>query len=317
MGYNIYYLKAGRCRLYITASFWDTIRQPFIAFWHKLTESGPEWLLALVIMVVAYLLSKLVRSLVEKAVGRVRTEGYVNILIARAASAVILGIGFLLAMSQVGMSLSAVMATVGFVSVGIGFALRDVLSNLFAGITLLVQHPFTIGDQVQIGGQEGVVENVRVRDTQILTYAGERVYVPNQTVYSSPIINYTSTPSLRIDVRVGVRYDEDLVKAKRILKRMMEGTTGILDQPEPAVLVEAESECVVLVMRFWMGSDRNRRLKAQSDVLELAIKAFNREGIIIPYPDRTVEFHQPPDGGEHPDAGKTVAMKRIRPENED
>ncbi|MBU4174803.1 MAG: mechanosensitive ion channel family protein, partial [Actinobacteria bacterium] len=72
-----------------------------------------------------------------------------------------------------------------------------------------------------------------------------------------------------------------------------------------------------LVMRFWMGSDRNRRLKVKSDVRELAIKAFNMEGITIPYPIRTVEFYQPPEGGEHPDAGRTIAMKRVRPKNQD
>jgi len=296
------------------ASFWNTIGDPFVNLWHKIADYGPRWLVALVIMVVAYLLSRLVKSLVERAVGRVSTEGYINILIARGASAVVLGIGVLLALGEIGMSLSGALAAVGLASVGIGFALKDVLGNLFAGITLLIQHPFTIGDQVQIGGQEGVVENVRVRDTQMLTYSGERVYIPNQMVFENPIINFTSTPSLRLDVTVGVRYDEDLEKAKRILKRIMEGTTGVLEQPEPAVLVETESECVVLVMRFWMGSDRNRRLKVKSDVRELVIKAFNMEGITIPYPIRTVEFYQPKEGGEHPDAGKTIAMKRVPPE---
>jgi small-conductance mechanosensitive channel len=260
------------------ASFWDTIGDPFVNLWHKLADYGPRWLVALVIMIIAYILSRLVKSLVERAVGRVSTEGYINILIARGASAVVLGIGVLLALGEIGMSLSGALAAVGLASVGIGFALKDVLGNLFAGITLLIQHPFTIGDQVQIGGQEGVVENVRVRDTQMLTYSGERVYIPNQMVFENPIINFTSTPSLRLDVNVGVRYDEDLEKAKRILKRIMEGTTGVLEQPEPTVLVETESECVVLVMRFWMGSDRNRRLKVKSDVRELVIKAFNMEG---------------------------------------
>ena len=302
--------------MYFMASFWDTIGDPFVELWRKMTDYGPKWLVALVIMIIAYLLSRLIKSVVQKAVGRVSTEGYINILLARGASAVVLGIGVLLALSEIGMSLSGALAAVGLASVGIGFALKDVLGNLFAGITLLIQHPFTIGDQVEIGGQEGVVENVRVRDTQILTYSGERVYIPNQTVFENPIINYTSTPSLRVDVQVSVRYDEDLEKAKRILKRIMEGTTGILEQPDPTVLVESDSECVVLVMRFWMGSDRNRRLKVQSDVLELTIKAFNREGISIPYPIRTIEFHQPPESSEHPDAGKTVAMKRIPPEDE-
>ena len=259
--------------------FGSSISKPFTDLWHKITAIGPKWLVALAILVVAWLLARLVRKLVQKLVGRTSTEGHVDILIARGAEAVILGVGVVLALSEVGMSLSAAMATIGLASVGIGFALKDILSNLFAGIILLVQHPFTIGDQVRVGEQEGTVENIRVRDTQVLTYDGERVFMPNQTVFNSPIINYTSTPTLRNDIRIGIKYAEDIEKARQIAVTTLASGAGVVDRPQPVVLVEVEDEFVVLILRFWVESDRNRNLKIRSDIVERLLKAFQADGI--------------------------------------
>jgi len=259
--------------------FGSSISKPFADLWHKITAIGPKWLVALAILVVAWLLARLTRKLVQKVVGRTSTDGHVDILVARGAEGVILGVGVVLALSEVGMSLSAAMTTIGLASVGIGFALKDILSNLFAGIILLVQHPFTIGDQVRVGEQEGTVENVRVRDTQVLTYDGERVFIPNQTVFNSPIINYTSTPTLRNDIRLGIKYAEDIEKARQIAVTALASSAGVVDRPEPVVLVESEDEFVVLVLRFWVESDRNRNLKIRSDIVERLLKAFQADDI--------------------------------------
>jgi small conductance mechanosensitive channel len=257
----------------------NPVSQPFVEFWHRIVNVGPKWLVALAILLVAWILARLVRKLVQKVVGRTSTEGHIDILLARGVEAVILGIGVILALTEVGMSLSAAMATIGLASVGIGFALKDILSNLFAGIILLIQHPFTIGDQVRVGEQEGTVENVRVRDTQVLTYDGERVFIPNQTVFNSPIINYTSTPTLRNDIRIGIKYAEDIEKARRIAVKTLTSSVGVVSRPAPVVLVEAEDEFVALVLRFWVESDRNRNLKIRSDIVERLLKAFQADGI--------------------------------------
>lgn len=300
----------------LTASLGETLSKPFVDLWDKIVELGPKWLVALFIILLAWLLAKVIRRLMQKIVGRVSTQGHIHILVSRGAAALVLAVGVILALTALGMNLSAALAAIGLASVGLGFALQDILGNLFAGVILLIQHPFTIGDQVRLGDEEGVVENVRVRDTQILTYEGERVYVPNKTVFNNPIINFTSTPSLRVDVRIGIRYEEDISVAKRITGEIMAGTKGILNNPEPVVLVESEAEAAVLVLRFWMDSDRNRRLRVQSDVLEWVIGRFKAEGITIPYPIRTVEFHKPHDGPREDEAGKTRAMQAIPDEDE-
>lgn len=261
--------------MYFVASF----SKPFVDLWHKIVDSGPKWLVALIIIVVAWLLARLARKLVQKAVGRTSTQGHIDILIAHGVSTLIIALGVIFALSELGMSLSAALAAIGLASVGIGFALQDILGNLFAGVILLIQHPFTIGDQIRVGEQEGIVETVRIRDTQVLTYDGERIYIPNKTVFNNPIINYTSTPALRRDIRIGIKYAADIGKARRIAVDALAASAGVLGQPAPVVMVESEEEFVALVLRFWTDSDRNRCMKVNSDILERMLEDLQAAGI--------------------------------------
>lgn len=245
-----------------------SVGQAFTDLWHKIANVGPKLLVALAILIIAWLLAKLVRWLVQKAISKTSTQGHIDLLIARTASGLVLLAGVVVALSEIGMSFSAALAALGLASVGIGFALQGVLGNLFAGIVLLIQHPFTIGDQIRVGDQEGVVENIRVRDTQMLTYSGERVFVPNKTVFDNPIINYSSTSTLRIDLRVQLAEDADVEAKRRQALKVLESTDGVLQQPQPVVLIEPEKDAVVMVLRFWADSDRNRELKLKSAVIE-------------------------------------------------
>jgi small conductance mechanosensitive channel len=290
------------------ASIEYSLKQPFVDLWHRIVNIGPRWLVALAIVVVAWLLAKLVGKLVQKTIGRTSTEGHVDILIARGASAAIIVLGVMLALTEVGLSFGNVLTALGLVSVGIGFALQEILGNLFAGVLLLVQHPFTIGDQIRVGEQEGFVETVRVRDTQLLTYDGERVFVPNRTVFASPIINYSSTPSLRKDVRVGIKYAAEIEKARRLALETLAAIPGVLAQPEPVVLVETEEDHVSLILRFWTESDRNRGLKVNSAVVELLLERYQAEG--IDFLHEPPEFDVPPPAGP-PDPGETGLMDMI------
>lgn len=245
-----------------------SVGQAFTDLWHKIANVGPKWLVALVILVITFIVAHFVRKLVQKAVGRASRQGNVDLLIARGASVLVWLLGIILALSEIGMSFTAALAALGLASVGIGFALQGVLSNLFAGVILLIQHPFVIGDQIRVGEQEGVVENIRVRDTQVLTYGGERVFIPNKTVFDSPIINFSSTSTLRFDLRVKVPCDADVGKAREIATKVLEGSSGVLPQPQPIVLLEPDKENVILVLRFWADSDRNRELKLKSAIME-------------------------------------------------
>lgn len=285
---------AGSIYLYASPQF----TQPFKDVWHKIATDGPKWLISLAIVLAAWVLAKAFGRLVQKLVGRTSTQGHIDLLIGRGVFAIIIIIGAMIALSEIGLSFTHVIAALGLASVGIGFALQDILSNLFAGVILLVQHPFTIGDQVRVGEQEGMVENVRVRDTQILTYDGERVFIPNRTVFNSPIINYSSTPTLRTDLPIALRYSADIERARELALKTLQRSPGVLQRPEPTVLVESEEEHVVLVLRFWRDSDRNRGLKVMSDITERLLEEFSRAGIDFMHAEPPEELKPGPSGDD-------------------
>jgi small conductance mechanosensitive channel len=251
----------------MTVSQVASVTKAFTDLWNKIINVGPRWLVAIAVLILAWLAAKIVRILVQKAVGRTSTQGHVDLLIARGAALLVFLAGVVVALSEIGMSFSAALAALGLASVGIGFALQGVLSNLFAGVILLVQHPFTIGDQIRVLDQEGVVENIRVRDTQILSYDGKRVFIPNKTVFDSPIINYSATATNRIDLKIQLAEGADLGKARAAAEKALGSVEGVLEQPMPVVLIEPDKDRLVLVLRFWADSDRNCEMKLQSAVM--------------------------------------------------
>ncbi len=291
----------------------ETLKTEFVEIWQKMVQLGPKWVVAIAIMLVTWACARLVRRAVQRIVSKTSTQGHVDILISRGASGIIIAMGVVLALSILGMSLSAALATIGLASVGIGFAMQDILSNFFAGIILLLQHPFTIGDQVRLGDLEGVVENIRVRDTQILTYGGERIFIPNKNVFSGPIINYTSTQTLRVDVPVKIKHAEDLDLAKKTARGVLRGFPGVMKQPSPLVLVKSESKEIELVLRFWIDSDRNRSQRLCSDVTEAVLNEFREKGIATIHEPRTTPLPKDATGEEklERELGETVPIEKI------
>ncbi len=294
------------------SSITETLKTEFIEIWQKMVQLGPRWVVAIAILIITWAVARLLRRTVQKIISKTSTQGHIDILISRGVSAVLIGIGVVLALSILGMSLSAALATIGLASVGIGFALQDILSNLFAGVILLLQHPFTIGDQVRVGDLEGVVENVRVRDTQILTYNGERIYIPNKVVFNGPIINYTSTQTLRVDLPIKIKHAEDIDLAKKTAKGVLRGFPGIMKQPVPVVLVKSESKEVELILRFWIDSDRNKSQRLRSDVTEAVLNELREKGIPTIHEPREAPLPKSPEDEEvKRELAPTVPMETI------
>jgi small-conductance mechanosensitive channel len=197
----------------------------------------------------------------------------------------ITGIGVLLALAVTFPSVRPVdlLAGLGFFSVAIGFAFKDILENLLAGILLLFRQPFAGGDQIRVGENEGTVERITIRETVLTTFAGERILIPNAAVYKGAVHIYTARPRRRSSFVVGVAYETDLDQARSVAIDALAGVHGVLEDPPPeALLVELAASTVDIDVRFWSASwEGDRRL-----VLDRAIaavkSAFDGEHIEMP-----------------------------------
>ncbi|MEA5534184.1 mechanosensitive ion channel family protein [Crocosphaera sp. XPORK-15E] len=188
-----------------------------------------------------------------------------------------------------GLRLGDVIATLGLSSVAIGFAFQDIFKNFLAGILLLVQEPFRINDQIIVGEYEGTVESINIRTTQIITYQGERILLPNSAVFTSAVQVRTAFNYRRTDLGVGVDYNTCLPQAKTILLKTIYEMNGVLENPEPEVdLVNFGDSSIDLVVRYWTAPSQTDVRRIQSQVIMAIKQAFDQANINIPYPIRTV-----------------------------
>ncbi|MCC5897936.1 MAG: mechanosensitive ion channel family protein [Phormidium sp. BM_Day4_Bin.17] len=187
------------------------------------------------------------------------------------------------------LGLGDIVALLGLGSVAIGFAFQDIFKNFLAGILLLLQEPFELHDQIIVGDFEGVVEEVAIRSTQIRTYRGEQVLIPNSIVFTSPVKVLTAFSSRRTDLAIGVDYNTPLPMAVQVLKEALDGVEGIIREPEVEVdVVGFGDSSIDLLVRYWTLPQRVEVRRAQTRVMIALKAACDRADISIPYPIRTV-----------------------------
>lgn len=232
-------------------------------------------------------------------------------------------IAAMLAISVAGFDLSNLALIAGALSVGIGFGLQAIVNNFVSGIILLVERPIKEGDWVIVDGHEGHVRNISVRSTEISTFQRASVIIPNATLITSPVVNWShKDPSGRIDVAVGVAYESDVEKVQDILLACAEQHDKVWSYPAPEVLFrDFGDSALAFELRCFTG-DIGERLPISSDLRFAIDGAFRANGIEIPFPQRDIHVREakPPKGRAKsndpaPSKPKTRSARRRRAES--
>lgn len=196
-------------------------------------------------------------------------------------------LGILLAADALGFEPAAVATGLGLGSLVLGFALKDVLSNFVSGLLILLTRPFRIRDQIVIGETEGTVERILLRATQIRTYDGRQVLVPNAEVFTSRVTNNTASPIRRGSALFYVGYDADLQRAASAAREGAASASGVLVEPAASVLLsELGPEAVSLEVQFWTDSRRSDFVATRAAVRKSVVEHLRAAGVGLPDPDR-------------------------------
>ncbi len=249
-----------------------------------LAELGARVLLALGIFAICLLIGRLVRPLVRARLGRRGRPSYTRVF-AALFSAVVAVIGFLLAMTAAfpSVEVADVLASLGIVSVAVGFAFKDVLENLLAGVLLLLRDPFQSGDQIAVAGYDGVVEGVTVRETLLRTFDARRVLIPNATVYTNPIEVQTHFPLARSRFSVVISSGNDLARARSAALDAVTAVLGVAAEPPPQVVaVQWTTVGIELECRLWSEPHRTVQTAVVDRAIEAVHDAFAAEGVALP-----------------------------------
>ncbi|QEE41792.1 MULTISPECIES: mechanosensitive ion channel family protein [unclassified Methylobacterium] len=255
----------------------------------------PGLVIALVLFGVGLLIARGVRAAVRRAAElRQASPGSASVL-GRIAGGMTILVSFLVAASVAFPSVSAadLFNLLGIGGVAIGFAFRDVLQNLLAGILILLTRPFVIGDQIRAGSHEGTVEDVWVRATVLRTYDNQRVLIPNATLFVDKITVITAHDKRRLAFPLTIGNGDDMKEARRVIVEALRGTGGVLADPAPEALVTGLGAAGVdMTARFWIDPPRRRDAV---DALDHAISnvkdALTAAGIDLPYPTSQVLLH--------------------------
>jgi small conductance mechanosensitive channel len=234
---------------------------------------------------------KLAQKLAARGIrsGRVSMSSLLQRMVLSAIRNVIIIIGLLVALSQVGISLGPLLAGLGIMGFIIGFALQDSLSNFASGMMILMYRPFDVGDFVEVAGVKGKVDNMSLVNTTFLTFDNQKLVVPNNMVWQSVIANYTDQSTRRVDLTFGISYSDDIDKAETVIREVLAGYETILEEPEPVIKVGALGESSVdLIVRPWVRTEDY--WNTYWDLTKLIKQAFDREGITIPFPQRDVHM---------------------------
>jgi small-conductance mechanosensitive channel len=255
----------------------------------------------LIIMLAAPAKDVLIATLtyLEKNVAE-RTDNKVDDIILdllnRFSGAILYVTVIILALDFVGIDVMPFIAGAGVAGIAIGFAAKDTLSNLIAGVLLVIDRPFEVGDRIEVwsapdgSASWGDVIDIGLRATRIKTTDNIVVIIPNNEIMKRDIVNYTIISSLiRVRVNIGVSYETDIQKAKKIIIAVAQQMEWIASSPAPKVVVRNFSDSAVdLQLRVWIRNAR-RRMDTISFVIDNVKEAFDQAGIEIPYPKRDIQ----------------------------
>lgn len=255
----------------------------------------PSVLIGLLVFGAFLLAARGVRAAIGRAPGlRVRSPGLALVLGRIGAGlTVLLGIFVAAAIAFPSISAADLFGLLGIGGVAIGFAFRDILQNLLAGILILLTQPFRLGDQIRAGEFEGTVEDIRIRATTIRTYDNRRAVIPNADLFAGKVLVNTAYDNRRLAIRFGVGNGDDIALAKRVIFDAARGAEGVLAEPPPVVRVAALGDFAVQLDLFvWIDPpQRVEMLDVVDRVLERGKAALGAAGIDLPYPTQQLLLH--------------------------
>ncbi|NDV18022.1 mechanosensitive ion channel [Pseudodesulfovibrio sp. JC047] len=263
---------------------------------YYLTTYGARIIVALVVFLIGRMIAKTIANFTRKIIMKAHVDETLGMFLRNIIYYVLLAAVVIAALGQAGINVTSFLAVLGAAGLAVGLALKDSLSNFAAGVIIILLKFFKQGDYVTVGGESGVVTAVNIFNTVLTTPDNKVITVPNSAVLGGTITNVTANPTRRVDMIFGIGYSDDVLKAKTILKRILDEDPRVLDDPAPQVEVsELADSSVNFVVRPWCKTADYWGV--YFGVTEKVKLIFDQEGISIPFPQQDVYLH-PVDSAE-------------------
>lgn len=256
-----------------------------------LMDRGPKILLAIIVLIIGLRLIKFAIKVLNKGFEKRNVDATLRPFISNLINWTLKVLLFVSVAGMVGIQNTSFVAIIGAVGLAIGFALQGTLANFAGGVLILIFKPFKVGDLIEAQGFLGVVEEIEIFVTKILTPDNRLVILPNGALSNGSMKNLTAKGEIRVDLTIGIAYDEDIKQARTILMEVMEKQEKVLKDPAPFVgVAELADSAINLAVRPWC--DPNDYWDVYFDTYEGAKEALDKAGITIPFPQRDVHLFE-------------------------
>ncbi len=263
----------------------NTILNTYLIPW------GTKIVMALLVFIVGRWIAKVLTRALQKIMERAQVDKMLVSFLSNIAYAALLAVVVLATLEQLGVNTTSALAILGAAGLAVGLALKDSLASFAAGVMLIIFRPFKLGDFVEAGGVSGVVEDIRIFHTVLKTGDNREITMPNAQIYSGTIVNFSARETRRIDLVIGIGYDDDIRKARDLITQVVEADATVLKDPAPTImLLELGESSVDFAVRPWVKSGDYWTTRAA--LLEAIKAAFDEQGINIPYPQRDIHMIQ-------------------------
>ncbi len=244
-------------------------------------------IMAIVIYIVGRWLVRLMVKSIDRLMERSKVDASLRDFSGNIINAALTIIVLIVALEQLGINTTSVLAVFAAAGLAVGLALKDSMSNFSAGVMLIIFKPFKIGDVINAAGVTGTVETIRIFNTLLRTPDNQEITVPNSHIYGGSITNITTRDTRRIDLIICIGYDDDIGQAKQLIEGIVARQSVILDDPAPTIMVlELGESSIDLAVRPWVKTEDYWAVR--SELLQTIKETFDEQGISIPYPQRDV-----------------------------
>jgi small conductance mechanosensitive channel len=254
----------------------------------------PNLLVATLVMVSFWLAARLVSNLVQRLLSHTSESSTVTKLIVTSSKMSILFFGLFttLGILNLDKTVASLLAGAGVIGLAIGFAFQEIAANFFSGILIALRKPYREGDLVQVDQYIGVVNEITLRTTNLRSFEGLEILIPNKDMFTKPVTNFTRTPDRRVDLKVGVSYSDDLLVVEKIAKEAVAHIPGRIPGRETEFFYRGFGDSSIdFQVRFWIKFEKQTDYMSALHLAIVAIKsAFDSHGITIPFPIRTLDI---------------------------
>ena len=247
--------------------------------------------IAIAIWIVGKWIAKKLVRLSRKLMSRAQLDEMLITFAGNIIYTVLLIVVGIAALDQLGIKTTSLLAIFGAAGLAVGLALKDSLANFSSGVLLILFRPFKVGDFIEAAGVLGTVDEVRIFSTILHSPDNRQIIVPNGQIYGGTIVNFSTHSTRRIDLVIGIGYEDDIRKARNIIETIVKNDDRILSDPEPYIaLGELADSSINIDLRPWVN--RSDYLAVKSSLLENIKTSFDENGISIPYPQQDIHMYK-------------------------